>query len=83
MPYGGAPEFTHTSGDGLTGTLPDGIGGTWTVAGFLRLAAGSAGRRYVWRSNTDARSLRLSSDGTLDLRLDGQVVSSRGRRHHR
>ena len=38
VPYGGAPEFKHSSGAGMIGTLPT-IGAEWTLAGFLRAAA--------------------------------------------
>ena len=37
VPYGAAPEWGHTSGAGLSGTLPAAIGAQWTIAGFLRL----------------------------------------------
>ena len=37
VPYGAAPEWGHTSGAGLSGTLPAAIGALWTIAGFLRL----------------------------------------------
>ena len=37
VPYGGAPEWGHSAGAGLSGTLPDAIGALWTIAGFLRL----------------------------------------------
>ena len=36
MRYGAAPEWGHTTGAGLAGTLPGGIGALWTIAGFLR-----------------------------------------------
>ena len=36
VPYGGAPEWGHTTGAGLAGTLPGGIGSLWAIAGFLR-----------------------------------------------
>ena len=75
VPYGAAPEWEHTTGAGLSGTLPA-IGSEWTIAGFLRLAAGATGNREVWRSNTFARALRLSSDGRLTLRMDGQTATS-------
>ena len=75
VPYGGAPEWSHTSGNGLNGTLPN-VGGTFTIAGFLRLKSGASGNRYIWRANADARSLRLASDGAIRLRLDGQTLNA-------
>ena len=81
MPYGGAPEWSHTSGDGLSGTLPTGIDPTFTIAGFVRIE-GSAGdgTRYVWyglgqqaglASHRAERQTALS----FTLRLDGQTIN--------
>ena len=75
VPYGGAPEWSNTSGNGLTGTLPI-VGTTFTVAGFLRLKTGATGNRYVWRANSFTRSLRLGSAGNLRLILDGQTITA-------
>ena len=73
VPYGGAPEWSHTSGSGLSGDLPT-FGQVFTVAGFLRLKAGATGNRYVWRSNTFRRSLRVGAGGSINATLDGQSV---------
>ena len=75
VPYGGAPEWTHTSGNGLSGTLPSTVDPTFTIAGFVRLKAGATGNRYLWRADSNARSLRLNGDGSLQLRLDGQNLN--------
>ena len=75
VPHGGAPEFTHTSGAGLDGTLPT-VGDVYTVAGFVRQKAGSTGSRYVWHADGGARSLRLFATGVLRLRLDGRTLNS-------
>ena len=75
VPYGGAPEWTHTSGNGLVGSLPSTVDPTFTIAGFVRLKAGATGNRYVWRADSNARSLRLNGDGSLQLRLDGQNLN--------
>ena len=77
VPYGGAPQWTHTSGNGLhAATLPIGIGDAVTIAGFIRQDAGSSGNRYAWQANTTARSLRVSSDGSLRARLDGRTLNA-------
>ena len=77
VPYGGAPKWTHTSGNGLHATvLPIGIGDDVTIAGFIRQDAGSSGHRYVWQANTTARSLRVSADGSLRARLDGRTLNA-------
>ena len=73
VPYGAAPEWEHSTGDGLLGILGTGIDPTFTIAGFLRLQTGAFGDRYVWRANGNNRSLRLSADGSLELRLYGQT----------
>ena len=73
VPYGGAPEWSHTSGSGLSGNLPT-FGQVFTAAGFLRLKAGATGNRYVWRSNTFRRSLRVGAGGSINATLDGQSV---------
>ena len=73
VPYGGAPEWSHTSGRGLQGNLPT-FGQVFTVAGFLRLTAGATGNRYVWRSNTFRRSLRVGAGGSINATLDGLSV---------
>ena len=73
VPYGGAPEWSHTSGSGLSGDLPT-FGQVFTVAGFLRLKAGATGNRYVWRSNTFRRSLRVGAGGSINATLDGLSV---------
>ena len=77
VPYGAAPEWSQTAGDGLSGAL-GAVAAEFTVAGFLRLDAGATGTREVWRSAAGTRRLRLASDGTLTLRLDGQTVASAG-----
>ena len=77
MPYGGAPKWSHTSGNGLhANVLPIGIGDDVTIAGFIRQDAGSSGHRYVWQANTTARSLRVSADGSLRARLDGRTLNA-------
>ena len=77
VPYGGAPKWSHTSGNGLHATvLPIGIGDAVTIAGFIRQDAGSSGHRYVWQANTTARSLRVSADGSLRARLDGRTLNA-------
>ena len=73
VPYGGAPEWAHTSGSGLSGNLPT-FGQVFTVAGFIRLKAGATGNRYVWRSNTFRRSLRVGAGGSINATLDGLSV---------
>ena len=73
VPYGAAPEWEHSTGDGLLGILGTGIDPTFTIAGFLRLQTGAFGDRYIWRANGNNRSLRLSADGSLELRLYGQT----------
>ena len=75
VPYGAAPEWSQTSGDGLTGTLGS-VAVEFTAAGFLRLDAGATGERIVWRSNAGNRTLRAESDGTVELRLDGRTLTS-------
>ena len=76
VPYGGAPEWEHSSGDGLLGILGTGVDPTFTISGFVRLATGAFGDRYVWRANGNNRSLRLSSDGSLQVRLYGRTLDS-------
>ena len=39
VPYGGAPEWGHSNGAGLEGTLPV-VGAEWTVAGYVRAPSG-------------------------------------------
>ena len=50
-----------------------GIDPTFTIAGFVRLQTGAFGDRYIWRANGNNRSLLLSSDGSMELRLYGQT----------
>ena len=75
VPNGGAPEWEHTSGDGLSGTLGT-IGTTFTVAGFLRRKDGAPGLCNAWRAGADTRSLRVAADGTIALRWGGHTLSS-------
>ena len=82
VPYGGAPQWTHTSGAGLSGTLPTGIDPTFTMAGFVRID-GSAGdgSRYVWYGGQNTRALRATVLGTalsFSLRLDGRTINAPG-----
>ena len=72
-PYGGAPEWEHASGSGLSGTLPT-IGNEWTVAGFVRLAAGASGTRYIWRAGAASRSLEIRSTGLIQCRVEGRTI---------
>ena len=72
-PYGGAPEWEHASGSGLSGTLPT-IGNEWTVAGFVRLAAGASGARYIWRAGAASRSLEIRSTGLIQCRVEGRTI---------
>ena len=77
VPYGGAPKWTHTFGNGLhASALPIGIGDAVTIAGFIRQDAGSSGNRYVWQASSTARSLRVSSNGSLRARLDGRTLNA-------
>ena len=72
VPYGAAPEWEHTAGNGLNAAaLPVGIDPEFTIAGFVRLRSPAAGNRYIWRSGVDNRSLRLNVNGSLRFRLDG------------
>ena len=72
VPYGAAPEWEHTAGNGLNAAaLPAGIDPEFTIAGFVRLRSPAAGNRYIWRSGVDNRSLRLNVNGSLRFRLDG------------
>ena len=82
VPYGGAPEWAHTSGAGLSGTLPSGIDPTFTIAGFVRVDASAGdGTRYVWYGGANTRALRATVLGTafsFTLRLDGQTINAPG-----
>ena len=69
VPYGAAPEWTHTSGAGLSGTLPSAIGTEFTIAGFVRMAAGAAGVRDVWAAGAANRRLRVDADGSIACRM--------------
>ena len=72
VPYGAAPEWEHTAGNGLNAAaLPAGIDPEFTIAGFVRLKSPATGNRYIWRSGVDNRSLRLNVNGSLRFRLDG------------
>ena len=82
VPYGGAPEWEHTSGDGLLGILGAGIDPTFTIAGFVRLQTGAFGDRYIWRANGNNRSLLLSADGSMELQPIRADAQRRGRRDH-
>ena len=68
-PTVGLPEWGHTSGNGLSGTLPTGIDPEWTIAGFIRLKAGSAGSRHAWFAGGGSRRLRVSADGSISCRF--------------
>ena len=89
VPYGGAPRFENTTGAGLTSAavLPA-VGVTFTLAGFVRLSSAGGGSRHVWRAGADSRSLRMmhtvgTTTASLELRLDGQTISSLGRERGR
>ena len=69
VPYGAAPEWTHTSGAGLSGTLPAAIGTAFTIAGFVRMASGAAGVRDVWSAGAANRRLRVDADGSIACRM--------------
>ena len=75
VPYGGAPEWEHSNGAGLEGTLPV-VGAEWTVAGYVRLQAGSSGGRYLWRAGANNRALELQSTGALSLRIEGRTLTA-------
>ena len=76
VPYGAAPEWEHTAGAGLSGTLPAGIGAEFTVAGFARRKVLAPGLCHAWRAGSDARALRLAADGTVRLRWGGRTIAS-------
>ena len=77
VPYGGAPEWEHTSGAGLSGTLPAAVGAEFTIAGFVRRKAGAPGLCNVWRAGgNNSRSLRLAADGTVRLAWGGQTLTT-------
>ena len=77
VPYGGAPEWSHTSGAGLSGTLPAAVGAAFTVAGFVRRTAGAPGLCNVWRAGSNnSRSLRLAADGTVRLAWGGRTLTT-------
>ena len=79
MPYGGAPEWGHTTGNGLSGTLPTGIDPEWAIAGFVRLEAGSAGSRHAWFAGAGSRRLRISADGSISCRFGtGTMTAAAG-----
>ena len=77
VPYGGAPEWAHTSGAGLSGTLPASIGAEFTIAGFIRRKAGAPGLCNAWRAGgNNTRSLRLAADGTVRLAWGGRTLTT-------
>ena len=83
VPYGGAPEWAHTSGAGLSAAvIPTGIDPTFTIAGFLRIEGSTGdGTRYVWYGGANTRALRatvLASALGFTLRLDGQTLNAPG-----
>ena len=82
VPYGGAPEWAHTTGAGLSGTLPTGIDPIFTIAGFVRVDASAGdGTRYVWYGGQNTRALRAAVLGTelsFSLRLDGRTINAPG-----
>ena len=69
VPYGGAPEWEHTTGAGLSGTLPTGIDPEFTIAGFVRLVSGAARLRDVWTAGAANRRLRVDVDGSIACRM--------------
>ena len=69
VPYGGAPEWEHTTGAGLTGTLPSGIDPEFTIGGFVRLVSAAAGVRDVWTAGASNRRLRIDADGSIACRM--------------
>ena len=75
VPYGAAPEWSQSSGAGLSGRI-DAVGVAFVIAGFVRLAAGASGDRTVWRAGSNARRLLLSSAGGLTLEFDGAIVAA-------
>ena len=75
VPYGAAPEWSQTAGDGLSGTI-GAVGTAFVVAGFVRLASGASGNRTVWRAGANTRRLLLSSAGVLTLQFDGTTVTA-------
>ena len=75
VPYGGAIEFTHAAGTGLSGALPI-VGSSFTVAGFVRLKSPATGTRVVWDVFT--HSLSLDHAGLLTLSMDGQILLASG-----
>ena len=75
VPYGAAPEWSQTAGDGLSGTI-GAVGTAFVIAGFVRLAAGATGTRAVFRAGANARRLLLSSAGALTLHFDGSTISA-------
>ena len=80
VPYGAAPEWTHTAGAGLTGILPADVGAAWSVAGFLRVSSDAADQ-WVWRAGSDGRALRARVvAGTLSLLLQvgGRTLTRSG-----
>lgn len=76
VPYGAAPEWGHTSGAGLTGTLPASIGTSWTIAGWVRQGSGATGNRYIWWAGAGSRSLRLWADGSMRLLMEGETLNA-------
>ena len=77
VPYGGAPEWEHTSGAGLSGTLPASIGAEFTIAGFIRRKAGAPGLCNAWRAGpNNSKSLRLAADGTVRLAWGGRTLTT-------
>ena len=76
VPYGGAPEWEHTSGNGLSGTLPTGIDPEWTIAGFIRLKAGSTGDRDVWTAGAANRRFRVNANGSIACRFGAGTMTA-------
>ena len=76
VPYGGAIEFTHTSGDaGLSGVLPV-VGDTFTLAGFFRMQPSALGERTIF--SVGSSSLAVSSSGAITISMDGVAPSAAG-----
>ena len=81
VPYGGAPEWSHTSGAGLSGNI-GAVGAAFTIAGFVRLASGASrdsGGVARRRGCSEAAAHRCrGTDAGLRWRLRGRRTCAHG-----
>ena len=72
---GAAVEFEHAIGAGLTGVLPTTIGGTFTIAGFIRIKSPVAGTRRVIDAGAGLR-LTLDASSNLELQVGTALLTA-------